>query len=415
MPAGKDEGELLAAYLAGSLQHTVCQREGELLAGKGDTLKKFMADRKNPALLGAAVLILFLFVLILVEHSRSVNARLVTVGNEAITRQDLLNRLKILGANDVLTQMVIDNMMVTYARQQNIAATPDELRQFDRLYEIRAAAGDKSLAEYINGLGVTMEQWRNFNSEQILYTKLIVPEDDIKAALSRNAEQFTFPAWYRYRHFLFPGENEANQAYDLLQKPDGVAKASALSVPDPAPRPDGVRYYVDMGSASATGDPEINTLKSLKTGQASRPFQMATPDGMKLWMIVLAMDVHPQEKPTLLNCGMLVGKQMMSNDPTYMQRAQQLRVEAFNKIDVKFASTEFKSAYDTVTEMKNQSIKVPGPTGSPIPGLPGTGPAGAGPQSPPPPGPPPPGPPPPGPKPSGPPSSGATPPAGGRK
>jgi hypothetical protein len=334
-----------------------------------------MADWKNPALLVAVVLVVLLLVMVAIEHSRSINARLVSVGNETITRRDLVNRLKIMGANDVLAQMAITNLMVIYARQKNITVTEQELRQFDQYNEIRAAFNDNTLDEYVSGLGITMEEWRSFNSDQIQLTKLIVPEEDIAEAVSMYAAEYTYPAWYRYRRFIILEEEKAKQAYDLLQQPDGAAEVAQMSISEPGSQPDGAKFFIDIPGAPAS-DHElvIEILKSLKAGQVSKPQQFPAQDGVQPWLIVQALDVHPQEKPTVANRGILIAKErLMGSNPKYAERQQEILTEAFQNIDMTFspAIMEFSEAYERLKDLKSKSVYIPPATGAPVPGLPG--------------------------------------------
>lgn|GEM_PF-2098678 len=340
-------------------------------------MKKFIADWKNPALLGAGIVILLLLVLVIIESGRSMSARLVSVGNKKITRQDLLNRLKILGgANEILRDMAFTDLMVAYARRQNITATEEELRQFDRYEELfEATPRGKTLEEFIREMGITMEQWHNFNSDKILLTKLIVPADDIKMAVSTNADRYTFPAWYRYLRFIIPQEEKAKEAYELLKEPEGAAMAAKFSVFEPGARQDGMRFYID-GYANDYPD-IIDKLDSLKAGEISKPFQLPAQEGNPMpWVVVKALDIHPLEKPTVENRGMIAGYAMLTNSNTkYAQRQQDILSEAFQKIDMTFspAVTEFTMAYEQLKDMQNKSIYIPPATGSPMQDVPDAG------------------------------------------
>jgi len=339
-------------------------------------VKKFMADWKNPALLGAAVVVLLLLLMLIIQSGRSMNARLVSVGDNFITREDLLNRLKIMGANDILAEMTISSLMVNYARQQHITATEKELRQFDQYNEIRAAVNDKTLEEYVKEMGITMEQWHDFNSDQVLLTKLIVPEEDIKTAVPMYADKYTFPAWYRYRRYVITDEKKAKEAYELLKKPEGAAEVAQFSITEPGARPDGMRFHIAIPGMPPNDYPDIiKKLKSMKADEISQPFKLPTQEGVQPWAIVQALDTHPPEEPTVENRGMLIAKEelMRGNNMKYGQRQQAILSEAFQKIDVSFspAIREFTKAFEQLSDMKRKSIYIPPAAGSPMPGLPG--------------------------------------------
>jgi len=347
-------------------------------------LKKFIADWKNPALLGAGIVVVLLLVLLFVERARSMNARLATVGDTIITRQSVLDEFKRQGGDDTVFNMVIGALFASYGKTEKVTASAGEIGQFEKVSAVLAAATGKSLNESVVAQGLTMAQWRQYYADQIVHIKLVVPEKDIQAYLKQFPERgqfpYTIPAWYRYRRFVILEKKDADKAYGLLQKPDGVAATAALSLPNA--QSDTIRYFI-RGTAENDLPQVLAQLPTIKAGQISKPFQVEVPQGPKLWVIVQMLEYIPQEQPTLENRGMLIGQKMMGDQAfgmVYRQREQDIITKAFQKIDVTFSPgiSEFKQAFDELTKLKNQSIYVPPATGSPVPGLPGAGPSGGG-------------------------------------
>ena len=368
-------------------------------------MKTFMADWRNPALLAAGVLMVLLIVFASISGSQSMNKRIVTVGGERITRQDVLNEIKRQGGDRVLLKMIDDTLFEKYAEQQKVAVTDNELEQILKPDRLRAAVGGMTLEEAMANRGMTIDDLRHEYTLALLRMKLTVPEEEIKAKYAELAKTkkltvfpYTLPACYRYHRYIAPGEQQMKELVAALQKSDTpddqrIAEAAALSMDSQSSKP---FYYVDVDGTPSQEYPELlMLLPTLKPGEISKPVTIELPQvGMKGWVVVQLDSVTPEQKPTLENCSVQIGLTLMQGEK-FEERLQKVKMEAFQQVEITFASEEFKEAKDIIDQQRRESIPIPGPQG---PILPNTGPNGAV-----------------GPQPAGPPPAGPQPPASGGK
>ncbi|MHB0938760.1 MAG: peptidylprolyl isomerase [Armatimonadota bacterium] len=354
-------------------------------------MKQFMADWKNPALLAAGVLIALLLVLVFIYGSQSINARIVTVGDVRITRNDVLGEIKRNGGDQLLLKMIDDTLLENYARQKNITVTEADLQQVLKPDELRAAVGGMTLNQAMAKRNMTIEELRHEYTLGLLRMKLTIPEEEIKAVYADLVKKkeldnfpYTLPACYRYRSFIAPSKEKAKEMVDALQQP-GTPKDKRIeagATHSINPQSSTLLYYVD-GTPPRDYPELLSQLPKLKPDQVSAPVEIDLGQlGMKGWAVVMLDSILPMQKPTLENCTVQIGLSLMQGEK-YEQRLQTLKMEAVQKVEVTFTSDEFKLAYDTIQQLKRESFSIPGPQGSPLPGSGSSGLAGpqpAGPQ-----------------------------------
>ncbi|MHB9024756.1 MAG: hypothetical protein ACYC7E_11380 [Armatimonadota bacterium] len=346
-------------------------------------MKTYFKDWRNSALVGAGVIIVILFILLVSTGSREANKPLVRVQDKYIRQSDFLGKLKKRGGNKLLNEMLSDTLISTYAASKNVYVEPSEIEQVLKYETINYESVGVSLEEALKKQGMTLDEHKDSIRSMILPIKLVVPPADIETALKdpKVAASFTYPPRYRFRILFYQNKESAQKAIALLKKKDGLQEAANASL-----RPDSVdKILTYMPGASRIDDKDfVKAITPLAAGQCSAPQTLNTPQG-PIIRVIQVVEKIPTEAPTYENRGVLIGQSLMK-DPKYARKARDVEAEAMANVDVQFypSADEFPQIRDEFLKSRDQNpdLGTPGATpagpGSPMtPSMPAPPPGGA--------------------------------------
>ena len=287
------------------------------------------------------------------------DALVAVVGDRHITEKDVVNELKHQGGDQVLMQMINDELISKYARQKGVAATDAELEQFIKFQQATFEMQGRTIDSWLESRGQTMAEFRKLLQLTILQIKLIVPQDDIKAALAKYGDKFSLPKRYRIRDFSFSSKEKANKALVTLKKPDSLQKGAAMATNATTALLVHTISVKDFGTRSAA---EAAALKLLKPGGFSVPIALKT-GGCHVLQLV---EVVPEEPATLKNRSIVVAQQLVSGErQKYEGKIDELKADALAKIDTQILSGDYPKASQALQEMRLHNSAVNGTPSAP--------------------------------------------------
>jgi len=310
---------------------------------ESDLFSRLTSDWRNIALVvaGAIVVILLLMRLTAVPGGETV----AQVGGKTITEKNVVDELKHQAGDQVLMQMVSDELIQNYARQKNVSVSEDDIDKFIKFQQATFEMRGETIDKWLEQRGQTMADFRRLLKMTILQIKLIVPEEDIKAALAKFANKLDLPLRYRFRDFAYISEADAKKALVSFKKPDGLQDGAATAV--------NRKTAQDIQTIAAnnleTRFPTAYTaLKSLKAGGFSAPFDTKT-NGFHIMQLV---EIVPEEKATLENRSTIIGQQLISEDrKKYQMKIEAIKADALHKVDTQIMSTDYGKAHQMLQDM----------------------------------------------------------------
>jgi foldase protein PrsA len=221
-----------------------------------------------------------------------------TVNGTSISKSDFDSKLESSpAALGTLQQMVRDELITQYAKNNNITVTDDEIAK--REDELKANFPSGSWDEMLKARGLTEQDVHNALREQIIIDKAVgkdvhVTDAQIKQYFDKNHAAFDKPEQVKARHILVPDLKTAQKVEaDLKSGKDFAAEAK--------------QYSIDPGSKDKGG--ELGTFRrgqmvpafdkaafSLPVGQISQPVK--SPFG---YHIIQVESRDPGQKATLAN------------------------------------------------------------------------------------------------------------------
>jgi len=326
-------------------------------------VEKFLADWRNPALAVGSVLIIFLLWATLTQLANGPGGKVVRIADRVITDGDIVKTMKNRIGDQMLSEMIVDNIVDLYAAGQHIEATDSDINQVLDFQKFQAQLRGESLEDEMAAQGISLDELKKNTRTQVLLTKLVVPSKDIAAELKRQLQSgqspYALPARYRYRVFQFANMTDAQKSYDLLQKPnatsDDVAKEAATFSTNPAEAVKVLDVIPDMLPPSAKKQ-LAGLLHGLKDGQCSKPKDMGM-GGMT--MLLQLVESVPVKQPTMENSNILIGKELMNKDKRYQQEILKMESKAMDGIDVQFYTTEYARTQDRFKQTKKENPNIP--------------------------------------------------------
>jgi foldase protein PrsA len=258
------------------------------------------------------------------------NKTVVTVNGQKITRGELDGRLEAQAGKSTLQQMVQQDLVFQYAKDNNIQVTDSELQDQLNKIEQRFPAGQ--FEQVLKNQGLTLEDAKNVLREQIIVKKAVeknmhVSDADVKSYFEKNRALFNTPAQIRARHILVRSRPEADSIEAQLHKGANFADLAKRFSMDPASKDKGGE--LGFFGAGQMVPAFQNAAQALKPGQISAPVQ--TPFG---WHVIQVEDKRPASTATLANSQQKARQQLMDAQEQQLipQFLQQLRSKA--KIDI---------------------------------------------------------------------------------
>jgi len=144
-----------------------------------------------------------------------------SVNGQNISRADLDHRLESSpGARQTLTQMVQQDLLDQYARNNKIEVSQADVDKRENELKAKYPAGQ--FDQIVKQQGYTEQDVQNILRGQIVLEKAIAPqmhvsETDIKAYFDKNHASFDKPAQVRARHILVTNEATARQVLAKLK------------------------------------------------------------------------------------------------------------------------------------------------------------------------------------------------------
>jgi len=331
------------------------------------------SDWRNIALAVAVIVIILVLVLSGVASPSGSGKVVATVGNKTITEKDVVDELKRKGGDQVLMQMVNDAVIDSYATSKNIAVADAEIDQFVNFNKAHVEMGIKGMPmdKYLESKNMTMADFRKLVRTLIQQVKLIVPDDDIKAAAAdpKITGELGLPTRYQFRFFEFSSEAIAKAAVDAMKKPDGLQNGIKQSL-----NPTTADELHTLAPEDMKMLPFGGTVMKLKAGEFSAP--MASKQSPGVYDVVQLVAVLPAEKATYENCSIIIGQRLMS-DQKYQGKVADLPSEALAKVDAQIISQDYAKAHQMLEETKKRNPVVHGADGSggpaPMPNAPAAG------------------------------------------
>ncbi len=221
-----------------------------------------------------------------------------TVNGQAISKADFDQKLESSpAALSTLQQMVREDLITQYAKQNNINVTDADIQK--REDELKANFPAASWDEMLKARGLTEQDVKNALREQIIIDQAVgkdvkVTDAQIKQYFDKNHAAFDKPEQVRARHILVPDLATANKVEAELKSGKDFAAVAK-------------QYSMDPGSKDKGGElglfrrgqmvPAFDQAAfSLPVGQISKPVK--SPFG---YHIIQVEEKQPGQKATLAN------------------------------------------------------------------------------------------------------------------
>lgn len=210
-----------------------------------------------------------------------------TVNGEAISKQDVYDRLVAQNGAQVVDNLIQEKLIDQAARQANITVAPEEIDA--AIGKIKQQiGGDAQFQAALKQNNITLDQLRANQKVRLTLTKLITPsipvnDDVLKQFFTANQAQFDTRRVHA-RHILVATEQAAKDIKAQLDKGADFATLAKEKSTDPSAKTNGG----DLGTFG-TGQmvPEFEKVVfSLQRGQISDPFQ--SPFG---WHVAQVLEV----------------------------------------------------------------------------------------------------------------------------
>ena len=249
-----------------------------------------------------------------------------TVNGEKITKGQLDQRLEGQAGKPTLQQMVDQDLVLQYGRQNHIDVSDKEIG--DWLAQLQTRFPPGQFEQVIAQQGLTMDDVRNIGRVQLTVKKAVdrninVSQSQVADFFNRNRSLYDTPEQVCARHILVKTKPEADSIEGQLRRGGDFAAIARKNSQDP-------------GSASKGGDlgcfgqtqmvpPFSAAAFSLRPGQISQPVQ--TQFG---WHIIQVQSKKPAHHATLAEVSSKVRDNLMQQQETAAENpfVQQLRNSA---------------------------------------------------------------------------------------
>lgn len=328
-------------------------------------MKTWLKDWKNPALLAAVIIIVFMAIALSARGPVS-NTGIVRINAKIITEKMLVDRLKDQNAAGVLRQMISDELLAQYAAKQGVTVTDSDLDQLVDSEAFRLQlTGGKSMDDALSEQGMTMAGYRESLYSTALQAKLLIPDSEVKAEVAKLGHQLDLPARYTIREFVYSNPEDAKAAIESLKRPDGVMDATRAAVNGMAAK----RTQMLVEGLHPESDKIIGLVKGLGAGECTQPIATG---GVQI--VLQLVQSQPAEQGTYDNRAMLVAEQILRAKQTkrtsdFMVKQNDLMAGAMDNADVMFypAADTYPAVRDSYKKAKNENMVVPGTSDSSTP------------------------------------------------
>lgn len=331
-------------------------------------MTKLLADWRNPALVLAIAGTLIFGVLWHFAHEKSAGPAIV-VGNKTFTEGDITRELKTRHGKEVVTKMVNDALIETYASEKGVEASDAEIDQLLHAYQNSLEIRGQDLDALLDQQGITIDTLRKDMRIQALQVKLVVSPGEIRAKLPEIAKKreppFTMPDRYRLRFFTFADAATAQQAAATLQNAgtseDTLNEVASTAISGLESKR--IQLYAP-GGLTAKDEMLSALLKGMKPGQCSKPVAVPGQKSMQLVIQLVALD--PAITPTYENSAISIGQFLMQSEPQkFAERQRDLETAILNNVDFEFLSPDYEGVSKQFRQRKLANPVLPGMTGKP--------------------------------------------------
>jgi peptidylprolyl isomerase len=201
------------------------------------------------------------------------------IDDKEITATDLVKYLKLRNKfEEIMEEMILDKVAIIEAKKQGTSVSDEELQEtFDNVRRLRRLHRAKDTVDFLNSLGLTLEEFQAFLHDGLAKDKMLVDvysEDKTKEYFELHSPRFES---VEISHMILDTEGKAREIRALLEDdPDSFAElAKEHSMDIETQHKGGVLGKVMRGSLVAEIEAKIfNT----EVGDIAGPF--AADDGL---------------------------------------------------------------------------------------------------------------------------------------
>jgi hypothetical protein len=288
----------------------------------------------------------------------------IIVGTQSFREKDLVNELKARAGMPVISKLVISALIEEYAKQKNVTASESEIDQLLRMNKNQLELSGQTLDDLLERQGLTLDEFRKDLRVQVLQVKMLVTDDEMRAAVATLAKSgkppYVLPTRYRIRILSFDSAEHAQEAALLLAQPGDMNLMKALALALNGAQAKRVILYAP---GLMPTNPAISAvLAGLQSGQCSRPFKV--PGQKSLVGMVQLVELQPAEIPTYADSNILAGQYLMQADPKKFEaQSRALEAMALDTVDLQFYSTDYEKERLLFKQRKVTNPNIPGMNG----------------------------------------------------
>ncbi|SDZ64433.1 foldase protein PrsA [Evansella caseinilytica] len=150
------------------------------------------------------------------------------VNGEAITRDELHEKLVTTYGSDVLNSMITEAMVRQEVEKQNIEVTDEEIEEQLATYT-EAYGGEDAFLSVLESYGLTMDDVKkdislNLATDKILEERISIEDEEIETYFDENKESFDQREQVKARHILVEDEKTATEIYEKLEAGEDFAE-----------------------------------------------------------------------------------------------------------------------------------------------------------------------------------------------